>query len=294
MAQGVILAGDLNIFRSTIVDGRFMSYLVNHVIDKKIARIAQGKSVVHIQAKELKKIVINFPNQKEQLKIVNLLELIDLKIKKQELLIQNLKSYKRGLFVRLFSTYYKKKISFFEIYEKASEGGTPSTSNQKYYTNGTIPFAKIEDLSSHYLTSTNSYITKDGLNNSSAWIIPTGSIIFSNGATIGACTINKIPVSTKQGILGIVLKDAYSSEYLYHYFTSDDFMHRIKSITTKGTMDCAYLKDINTIKFDVPDTSDQKEIALIMNKLDAVIDKNIDLLLKIQYLKKGMLQRLFI
>lgn len=71
-------------------------------------------------------------------------------------------------------------------------------------------------------------------------------------------------------------------------------MHRIKSITTKGTMDCAYLKDINTIKFDIPDISDQKEIALIMNKLDAVIDKNIDLLSKIQYLKKGMLQRLFI
>ena len=42
MLPGVILAGDLNIFRSDKVDGRIMSYLLNHVANAKIARIAQG------------------------------------------------------------------------------------------------------------------------------------------------------------------------------------------------------------------------------------------------------------
>ena len=50
MLPGVILAGDLNIFRGDKVDGRIISYILNHVVNAKIARIAQGKSVVHIQA----------------------------------------------------------------------------------------------------------------------------------------------------------------------------------------------------------------------------------------------------
>ena len=60
MLPGVILAGDLNIFRSSKVDGRIISYLLNHVVNAKIARIAQGKSVVHIQASELGKLTLSY------------------------------------------------------------------------------------------------------------------------------------------------------------------------------------------------------------------------------------------
>lgn len=56
--SGVILAGDLNIFRTSKVDGRIMSYVLNHVVNSNIARIAQGKSVVHIQANEISKIMV--------------------------------------------------------------------------------------------------------------------------------------------------------------------------------------------------------------------------------------------
>lgn len=50
MLPDIILAGDLNIFRSSKIDGRIMSYILNHIVNGQIARIAQGKSVVHIQA----------------------------------------------------------------------------------------------------------------------------------------------------------------------------------------------------------------------------------------------------
>ena len=53
MVPNVILAGDLNIFRSTVIDGRIMSYILNYQAKWKIATIAQGKSIVHIQAKQL-------------------------------------------------------------------------------------------------------------------------------------------------------------------------------------------------------------------------------------------------
>ena len=41
-----------------------MSYLLNHVVNGKIARIAQGKSVVHIQASELCKLTLTYPDEK--------------------------------------------------------------------------------------------------------------------------------------------------------------------------------------------------------------------------------------
>ena len=82
----------------------------------------------------------------------------------------------------------------------AGEGGTPSTSNTCYYENGSVPFIKIEDLKQKYLASNKDHITELGLQKSSAWLIPTNSILFSNGATIGEISITTYPVCTKQGI----------------------------------------------------------------------------------------------
>lgn len=62
MLPDIILAGDLNIYRCTQVDGRIMSYILNHVVNDRIARVAQGKSIVHVQATEISKIEITYPD----------------------------------------------------------------------------------------------------------------------------------------------------------------------------------------------------------------------------------------
>lgn len=88
MKDGVILAGDLNIFRSNLVDGRIMSYILNCQAKNKIAKIAQGKSIVHIQAKELGKVKVQYPiDSEEQEKVAELLSTVDevIQIKKQRL-----------------------------------------------------------------------------------------------------------------------------------------------------------------------------------------------------------------
>lgn len=198
------------------------------------------------------------------------------------------------MFLELFTSTEKRRILFKEVYQRASEGGTPSTTNPEYYVEGKIPFAKIEDLTQRNLFSTKSFITEKGLQNSSAWLIPPHSIIFSNGATIGACSINKIEISTKQGILGIVPCNEYSCEYLYHYFTSSIFRKKVKAITTRGTMDCAYLKDLNYLKIEVPEYKAQIRIAEILNKIEDEIEKQAVTFQKLQYLKNGFLQQLFI
>ena len=102
MVPNVILAGDLNIFRSTIVDGRIMSYLLNHIVNDQIARVAQGKSVVHIQASEIGKIAITYPDSNEQNRIAEILELIDSRISVQEKTMLHMQNMKKGLLQQLF------------------------------------------------------------------------------------------------------------------------------------------------------------------------------------------------
>ena len=161
-------------------------------------------------------------------------------------------------------------VRFSNLYKDAGEGGTPSTSTLEYYEGGTIPFVKIDDLTAKYLVAHKDCITEQGMQKSSAWLIPPGSVIYSNGATIGSISINTYPICTKQGILGIIPKDNVNVEYLYYLMTSVYFRKEIHRIITEGTMKTAYLKDINNILCPIPDIDNQK---LIANKLASITEK---------------------
>ena len=102
MIPGVILAGDLNIFRSTKIDGRIMSYILNHIVNGNIARIAQGKSVVHVQASEISKIKISYPDPESQDHIVRVLEAISSRVEYCEKELDNLTKMRDSLLQQLF------------------------------------------------------------------------------------------------------------------------------------------------------------------------------------------------
>ena len=103
MKPGVILAGDLCIMRTDRIDGRFLSYTINHKAKFDIARIAQGKSIVHIRPEEVERVKVRYPSKPEQEKILCFIELLSQKIDKQKSLIEHLKLYKRGVLQRLFN-----------------------------------------------------------------------------------------------------------------------------------------------------------------------------------------------
>ena len=102
MLPGVILAGDLNIFRSTKIDGRIMSYILNHIVNGNIARIAQGKSVVHVQASEISKIEISYPDPETQIRIIKVLEAISNRIESCEKELSHLTKMRNSLLQQLF------------------------------------------------------------------------------------------------------------------------------------------------------------------------------------------------
>lgn len=236
----------------------------------------------------------SFPTIAEQRKIANLLSLLDARITTQNKIIEKLQSLIKGLIDDIITLKCGQLVAFETLYSKAGEGGTPTTSNTEFYDNGSIPFIKIDDLSNKYLSANKDYITELGLKKSSAWLIPTHSIIYSNGATIGAISINKYPVCTKQGILGIVPNTNIDVEFLYYFMQSSYFQKEVERVVTEGTMKTAYLKDINHIKCPIPDLDRQKEISHLLSVLSLKEDVERQLLQKYQIQKQYLLRKMFI
>ena len=102
MLPDIILAGDLNIFRSSKIDGRIMSYILNHIVSGQIARIAQGKSVVHIQANELSKIEISYPDYNTQRKMIKIFDALNARTEIAQKKLMALRCMQKALLQQLF------------------------------------------------------------------------------------------------------------------------------------------------------------------------------------------------
>ena len=272
----------------------FLYYLIQ-TKKKDLIRNACGSTFLEISANEIRKIKVAVPVQNEQEQIAKLLSLIDERIATQNKIIEKLQSLIKGLVDELMTVLLKGKLyPFSSFYIKAGEGGTPTTSVVEYYTEGTIPFIKIEDLSCKYLTNNKDFITELGMQKSSAWLIPSKSVIYSNGATIGAISINEYPICTKQGILGIVPNTNINVEYLYLLMSSSYFSKEISRIITEGTMKTAYLKDINHIKCPLPSMAQQKNITNLTSSIEEKLSIEQELLRFLNLQKQYLLHMMFI
>ena len=261
---------------------------------KQIRRIAQGTKVFSISARNFDEVYIGIPSKEEQTKIAKLLIAIDKRIATQNKIIEDLKKLKSAIIDYAINSLDTDFAKFGSLYETAGEGGTPTTSNASFYDNGKIPFVKIDDLKQKYLTENKDFITELGLQKSSAWLVPTRSILFSNGATIGEITITTYPVCTKQGILGIVPKSNIDVEFLYYFMSSTYFKKAISRIVTEGTMKTAYLKDIANILCPIPTKEKQQGIAKMPSALNSKIDYEQSLLKLFIMQKQYLLRQMFI
>ncbi|MBU2832114.1 restriction endonuclease subunit S [Acidithiobacillus ferriphilus] len=97
----VALGGDLNVLRPNI-DGLFLSYILNGPAKEEIARTAQGDTVVHLYASQLKLIDLPVPGHEEQQKISDCLSSLDDLITAQAQKVGALKTHKKGLMQQLF------------------------------------------------------------------------------------------------------------------------------------------------------------------------------------------------
>ena len=257
-------------------------------------RYAQGTKQQNLSYDILESFKIAYPCTKEQKKLNKFVTLLDERIFTQTKIIEDLKKLKSAIIDYAINSLDTDFVKFGSLYEMAGEGGTPATSDASFYDNGKIPFVKIEDLKQKYLTENKDFITELGLQKSSAWLVPTRSILFSNGATIGEITITTYPVCTKQGILGIVPKQNIDVEFLYYFMSSSYFKKTVSRIVTEGTMKTAYLKDINNILCPIPTKEEQQEIAKMPSVLNSKIDYEQSILESFYAQKRYLLHQMFI
>ena len=300
--NAIIKQGDTNntfgafmmVYRSE--DNQFIFPLLS--TKRYISQVGEnlGARINQITTSDFNGFEFYFPtNHKERTKISELFRLLDERIAAQNKIIEKLQSLIKGIVDELMTVLLKGKLyPFSSFYIKAGEGGTPTTSVNEYYLGGTIPFIKIEDLSCKYLTSNKDFITELGMQKSSAWLIPSHSVIYSNGATIGAISINEYPICTKQGILGIVPNTNINVEYLYLLMSSSYFSKEVNRIVTEGTMKTAYLKDINHIKCPLPSMAQQQNITNLTSSIEKKLFVEQELLKLLNIQKQHLLRTMFI
>jgi type I restriction enzyme, S subunit len=98
-------------------------------------------------------------------------------------------------------------------------GGTPKTDQAEYF-GGEISWITPADLSGYtekFISRGSRNITKTGLENSGARLMPAGAVLFSSRAPIGYVAIAANPVSTNQGFKSFVLRDGLTPDYVYYY-----------------------------------------------------------------------------
>jgi len=116
-----------------------------------------------------------------------------------------------------------------------ASGGTPSTKDDSNFSSGDIPWITPADLSKFngkLISNGERFISKKGLNSSSAVLLPAGTVLFSSRAPIGYVAIAANPVTTNQGFKNITLRDGIFNEYVFYYLKASK---RLAESNASGT-----------------------------------------------------------
>ena len=104
---------------------------------------------------------------------------------------------------------------------ETQSGGTPNTKKSEYYDEGIIPWLSSGEVNQGYISSTEKYITEDGLANSAAKWVPKNSVVIAMyGATAGKVGFITIPLTTNQAVCSLLPNDAFNPLYLYYAISS--------------------------------------------------------------------------
>ena len=101
-------------------------------------------------------------------------------------------------------------------------GGTPSTNNEDFWQNGTVPWLNSGTVNQFFITEPSEYITEDALNSSSAKWIPESSIVIAlagQGKTKGMAAQVMFECTCNQSMGVIVPNDIVDNRYLLYYLT---------------------------------------------------------------------------
>lgn len=156
-----------------------------------------------------------------------------------------------------------------DVSVRISSGGTPRKTNSAYYNGGTIPWLRTQEVEFNYIEKVSSFITEEGLRNSSAKWIPAYCVIVAiSGATAGRSAVNNIPVTTNQHCCNIEVNEEMV-EYKYVFYWVKSQYEKLKGLGRGARADLS-AEIIANYPIPVPTLEVQQKIVSILDRFDAL------------------------
>ena len=299
----IYIGGDIiALHPSDEYDSLFLAYVQNsEKVKKQKASFAQGHSVVHISADNIKKTLFAAPKYPEQKRIAEALSDVDELIESLEKLIEKKKALKQGVMQELltgkrrlpgFTGNWKKDtlVNCCNIYR----GGSPRPI-QDYITldDSGVNWIKIGDVAKgdKFIFSTEEKITESGALLSRR--VHSNDLILSNSMSFGRPYILKINGCIHDGWLVIQdYVDVFDTEFLYYTLGSNYILFQYQQMSAGSSVQNLNKEMVSKLQIVFPGIIEQRKITSILSEIDYEIDSISKKLSKAEQIKSGMMSEL--
>ena len=207
---------------SKIYPKYLFAVLRSREIQQQIYNTNVGDVIPHFKKQFLDQLLIPIPERSIQESIGDLYYVLSLKAERNKKINDNLEQQAQSYFQELFVDNADPEWTTGTISDLGTVvgGSTPSKAKPEYYTESGIAWITPKDLSnnkSKFVSHGENDITELGLRNSSASIMPEGTVLFSSRAPIGYIAIAAGVVTTNQGFKSVVPKPEIGTPFVYFF-----------------------------------------------------------------------------
>ena len=151
-------------------------------------------------------------------------------------------------------------------------GGTPKTKVAEYWGGDIVWVTPTEVVAQEgrIVTSSNRMITPEGLDGSSAKMLPVDAVLLTSRATIGAVALAGVPLATNQGFASLVCGDQILPRFAMYWCQANT--HEMVSRAGGNTFLEISRKKVAAIPLSVPPLAEQRRIVDLVGSIDTYID----------------------
>ena len=233
----------------------------------------------------------------EQIEICELFDGITDLIDKRKRQLEKLDELVKARFIEMFGGIHDSKMYPYKTVKELTEvisGGTPSRDVSEYWEEGTIPWVKTTELHNNVVTKVEEYITEKGLNNSSAKIVPVGTVLvamYGQGKTRGMTAYLEIKACTNQACACILPSDKINQKFLWYFFILS--YDNLRDLAKGGNQPNLNGNMIKTYPILYPPIELQNQFAAFVKQVDKSKFEIKQSLEKLELLKKALMQKYF-
>lgn len=180
-----------------------------------------------------------------------------------------------------------------EDFCRTGSGGTPSRSKPEYFDGGAIPWVKSGELKTRFVSSTEESITDAAVEQSAAKLVPKGALLIAMyGATVGEVSELAMDATTNQAICHIVPDPNLCDRgYLYQYLSA--IKPELLDRRVGGGQPNISQAIIKSLSVPLPPLPEQRRIAAILDKADALRAKRREAITKLDQLLQSVFLEMF-